>query len=104
MAVRGIIDGEFIAPCVDGDIEPALAGINTGTDYGILAHLRRTLPLMRTRSSFNHAGQMKNRSRSCYEEQPLQAAVGIDPTTGGPAWVAAQVGPFLAERRPHNFD
>jgi len=54
--------------------------------------------LMRTQGSFNHAGQMKSRSRSCYKGQPSPAAVGIDPTTGDPAWVAAQAGPFLAER------
>jgi hypothetical protein len=27
----------------------------------------------------------------------LQAAVGIDPTIGGPTWVAIQAGPFLAD-------
>jgi hypothetical protein len=57
---------------------------------------------MRTLCSFNHTGLMKSRSRSCYEKQPLVAAMGYDPTIGGPAWAATQAGPFLAERHHGN--
>ena len=28
--------------------------------------------------------------------------MGYDPTIGGPAWVAAQAGPFLTERHHNN--
>ena len=98
MALWRVIGGERLSTPINGDIEPALTGINAGANYAILAHLRRTLPLMRTQSSFNHAGQMKSRSRSGYQSSPSTAAEGIDPTIGGLAREAARAGPFLAER------
>src|SRR5712671_7625168 len=55
---------------MDRYIELVFAGIDPGADHARLAHLRGPFLVMRTYSSFNHPGPMKNRPRSCYDGSP----------------------------------
>src|SRR5436189_274087 len=70
VAVRGVVDLQLLTRAMDRYIELVFAGIDPGADHARLAHLRRPFLVMRTYSSFNHPGPMKNRPRSCYEGSP----------------------------------
>jgi len=41
MAVRVVVDLQALLAPIQGDVELALAGIDAGTDHGILSHLPR---------------------------------------------------------------
>src|SRR5579863_3699986 len=102
MAIRRIVDLELIRLPLDRHIELAFAGIDTGANHAMLAHLPRPFLVMRTQGSFNHPGPMKCRPRSCYDRQPATAAMDCDPTIGGRAWVATWARPFPTERTQFN--
>ena len=58
---------------------------------------------MRTLGSFNHPGPMKKPIAILLRTSALTAAVGYDPTIGGPARVATRAGLFLSERSQSNL-
>src|SRR5579862_6184284 len=103
MAIRIVLDLEPVVTPVQRHVELAFASIDAGANHATFAHLPRPFLVRRTLGSFNHTGQTKSRSRSRYKNQPSWAAVGNDPTIGGPVQVAAWTGPFLSEPS-HNTD
>ena len=96
VAIGRVIDLELAGSTADGDVELRLAGIDAGADDAMITHLQSPFLVMRTSSSFNHPGQTKSRSRSCYDDS-LSASMGHDPTTGDPVRVATRTGSFLSE-------
>src|SRR5882672_4486311 len=102
MTICSVLDLQLVRMLLDRHIELAFAGVDAGADYGMLAHLRRPFLVMRTLGSFNHPGPMKTPIAILLRTAALKASVGFDPTTGGPARVAARAGPFLMERTHSN--
>ena len=56
MSFTIIVDLQPIGALIESHIEFTFAGIDTGTDHGMSAHLRRPFLVMRTLGSFNHPG------------------------------------------------
>src|SRR5690349_7087219 len=98
MAISIVLDLHMLSSIRQRHIQLALAGIDAGANRDMLAHLRRPFLEMRTLGSFNHTGPMKKPIAILLQTSALTAAMGCDPTIGGPARVAARAGPFLSER------
>src|SRR5262249_34333127 len=90
VAIRCVIDLQLRRTFIERRIELAFAGIDAGADCVLLAHLRRRFLVMRTLGSFNHTGPDEEPNAILLRKSALAAAVGNDPTIGGPARVAAR--------------
>src|SRR6266545_2721650 len=90
VAVRSVVDLQLLRTLIERRIELAFAGIDAGADHVMLAHLRRPFLVMRTLGSFNHTGPDEEPIAILLRTSALAAAVGNDPTIGGPARAATR--------------
>ena len=56
VTLRRVVHLQLLAAALDRHVELPFAGIDPGTDRGMLGHLRRPSLVMRTLGSFNHTG------------------------------------------------
>jgi hypothetical protein len=92
VTLKRIVDLQLLRAAVERHIELPFAGIDPGTDRGTLGHLHRPSLVMRTLSSFNHAGPGEVPIAILLRKTALAASVGIDPINrrpslgGHPGW------------------
>src|ERR1043166_9998848 len=82
MSLTSVLDLQPIWAAIKSHIEFAFAGIDTGADHGMPAHLRRPFLVMRTLGSFNHPGLDEEPAAILLRNSPQGSGAG-DPTTGG---------------------
>src|ERR1700761_9776969 len=84
MTFWSVIDLQPPLTSLQRGIELALTRIDACTDRVMLAHLRRPFLVMRTLGSFNHPGPDEAPIAILLRQAALKAAMGHDPTIGGP--------------------
>src|SRR5260221_4915810 len=101
VAIRGIVDLQPFAATVERHIEFAFAGIDAGADYARLAHLPRTLPCDANLVFLQPYGPDEEPIAILLRKAALVAAMGYDPTIGGPARAGTPGGPLPSRRCPY---
>src|ERR1043166_4777370 len=101
MSLTSVLDLQPIWAAIKSHIEFAFAGIDTGADHDMPAHLRRPFLVMRTLGSFNHPGLDEEPAAILLRNSPQGSGAG-DPTTGGrPGWPP---GPAELKKHRHFSD
>src|ERR1043166_3143055 len=101
MSLTSVLDLQPIWAAIKSHIEVAFAGIDTGADHGMPAHLRRPFLVIRPLGSFNHPGLDEEPAAILLRNSPQGSGAG-DPTPGaGPGWPP---GPAELKKHRHFSD